>query len=226
MASTGKPVLYSYFRSSCSWRVRIGEAPTTGCNLKSSLAFKGIEYEQVAVNLVKDGGQQYADSFKKLNPMKQVPALSIDGIVLSQSMAIIHYLEETRPNPRLLPADPKKRAQVRMISDLITSGIQPLQNLGVLQRVGEEKLDWAQHFIINGLQAVECLLQQVSGRYCVGDEVTMADLCLVPQVYNAVRYKVDMAPFPTISKINKSLLELEPFKVSHPSCQPDSPPGP
>ncbi|XP_072895566.1 maleylacetoacetate isomerase isoform X4 [Hemitrygon akajei] len=172
MASTGKPVLYSYFRSSCSWRVRI------------ALAFKGIEYEQVAVNLVKDGGQQYADSFKKLNPMKQVPALSIDGIVLSQS------------------------------------------NLGVLQRVGEEKQDWAQHFIINGLQALECLLQQVSGRYCVGDEVTMADLCLVPQVYNAVRYKVDMAPFPTISKINKSLLELEPFKVSHPSCQPDSPPGP
>ncbi|XP_062901834.1 maleylacetoacetate isomerase isoform X1 [Mobula hypostoma] len=215
MASRGKPVLYSYFRSSCSWRVRI------------ALAFKGIAYEQVAVNLVKDGGQQYADSFKKLNPMKQVPALSIDGIVLSQSMAIIHYLEETRPNPRLLPADPKKRAQVRMISDLITSGIQPLQNLGVLQRVGEEKkLDWARHFIINGLQALECLLQQVSGRYCVGDEVTMADLCLVPQVYNAVRYKVDMAPFPTISKINKSLLELEPFKVSHPSCQPDSPPGP
>ncbi|XP_051872045.1 maleylacetoacetate isomerase isoform X1 [Pristis pectinata] len=213
MASMGKPVLYSYFRSSCSWRVRI------------ALAFKGIEYEQVAVNLIKDGGQQHSNSFKALNPMKQVPTLSIDGIVLSQSMAIIHYLEETRPSPRLLPTDPKKRAQVRMISDHITSGIQPLQNLLVLQRLGEEqRLEWAQHFITNGLQALESLLQQMSGRYCVGDEVTMADLCLVPQVYNAIRFKVDLAPFPSITKINNSLLELEPFKVSHPSCQPDSPP--
>ncbi|XP_051872055.1 maleylacetoacetate isomerase isoform X2 [Pristis pectinata] len=208
-----QPVLYSYFRSSCSWRVRI------------ALAFKGIEYEQVAVNLIKDGGQQHSNSFKALNPMKQVPTLSIDGIVLSQSMAIIHYLEETRPSPRLLPTDPKKRAQVRMISDHITSGIQPLQNLLVLQRLGEEqRLEWAQHFITNGLQALESLLQQMSGRYCVGDEVTMADLCLVPQVYNAIRFKVDLAPFPSITKINNSLLELEPFKVSHPSCQPDSPP--
>ncbi|XP_032883392.1 maleylacetoacetate isomerase isoform X2 [Amblyraja radiata] len=212
MASTRKPALYSYFRSSCSWRVRI------------ALAFKGIEYEQVAVNLIEDGGQQHADSFKNLNPMKQVPALFIDGITLSQSLAIIHYLEETRPNPRLLPKDAKKRAQVRMIADHITSGIQPLQNLCVLQRVGEEKkLEWAQHFIANGLHALESLLQQISGQFCVGDEVTMADLCLVPQVYNAIRFKVDMSPFPTITKINASLLELEPFKVSHPSCQPDSP---
>ncbi|XP_078418102.1 maleylacetoacetate isomerase isoform X4 [Cetorhinus maximus] len=209
-----QPVLYTYFRSSCSWRVRI------------ALAFKGVAYDQVGVNLVKGGGQQHANSFKALNPMKQVPALSIDGITLSQSLAIIQYLDETRPGPRLLPEDAKKRAQVRMISDLITSGIQPLQNLNVLQKLGDEKLEWAQCFIINGFQALESLLQQTAGRYCVGDEVTMADLCLVPQVYNAVRFKVDLAPFPTIERINNTLLELEAFKVSDPSCQPDTLPEP
>ncbi|XP_020368421.2 maleylacetoacetate isomerase isoform X2 [Rhincodon typus] len=215
MASSPKPVLYTYFRSSCSWRVRI------------ALAFKGVAYDQVAVNLIKSGGQQHVDSFKTINPMKQVPALAIDGIILSQSLAIIQYLDETRPGPRLLPEDAKKRAQVRMISDHITSGIQPLQNLHVLQKLGgEKKLEWAQHFIINGFQALESLLQYTAGRYCVGDEVTMADLCLVPQVYNAERFKVDIAQFPTIVKINNALLDLNAFRISHPSCQPDTPPEP
>ncbi|KYO19788.1 maleylacetoacetate isomerase isoform A [Alligator mississippiensis] len=213
MASSpsGKPVLYSYFRSSCSWRVRI------------ALALKGITYDQVPVNLLKDGGQQLAAEFQVVNPMQQVPALKIDGITLSQSLAIIEYLEETRPNPRLLPQDQKKRAQVRMISDHIVSGIQPLQNLAVLQRVGEKKLEWAQHYITNGFQALEQILKNTAGRYCVGDEVSMADLCLVPQVYNAERYKVDLAPYPTITRINKTLLELEAFQVSHPTKQPDTP---
>ncbi|XP_006036016.1 maleylacetoacetate isomerase isoform X1 [Alligator sinensis] len=213
MASSpsGKPVLYSYFRSSCSWRVRI------------ALALKGITYDQVPVNLLKDGGQQLAAEFQVVNPMQQVPALKIDGITLSQSLAIIEYLEETRPNPRLLPQDQKKRAQVRMISDHIVSGIQPLQNLAVLQRVGEKKLEWAQHYITNGFQALERILKNTAGRYCVGDEVSMADLCLVPQVYNAERYKVDLALYPTITRINKTLLELEAFQVSHPTKQPDTP---
>ncbi|XP_019374290.1 PREDICTED: maleylacetoacetate isomerase isoform X1 [Gavialis gangeticus] len=214
MASSpsGKPVLYSYFRSSCSWRVRI------------ALALKGITYDQVPVNLLKDGGQQLTAEFQVVNPMQQVPALKIDGITLSQSLAIIEYLEETRPNPRLLPQDQKKRAQVRMISDHIVSGIQPLQNLAILQRVGEKKLEWAQHYITNGFQALERILKHTAGRYCVGDEVSMADLCLVPQVYNAERYKVDLAPYPTITRINKALLELEAFQVSHPTKQPDTPP--
>ncbi|XP_019407617.1 PREDICTED: maleylacetoacetate isomerase isoform X2 [Crocodylus porosus] len=206
-----KPVLYSYFRSSCSWRVRI------------ALALKGITYDQVPVNLLKDGGQQLTAEFQVVNPMQQVPALKIDGITLSQSLAIIEYLEETRPNPRLLPQDQKKRAQVRMISDHIVSGIQPLQNLAILQRVGEKKLEWAQHYITNGFQALEQILKHTAGRYCVGDEVSMADLCLVPQVYNAERYKVDLAPYPTITRINKALLELEAFQVSHPTKQPDTP---
>ncbi|XP_025912943.1 maleylacetoacetate isomerase isoform X4 [Apteryx rowi] len=183
-AAAAKPILYSYFRSSCSWRVRI------------ALALKGIAYDQVPVNLLKDGGQQ---------------------------LAIIHYLEETRPNPKLLPQGPKKRAQVRMISDHIVSGIQPLQNLSILQRMGEKKMEWAQQCITSGFQALEQILQHTAGRYCVGDEVSMADLCLVPQVFNAERYKVDLSPYPTITRINKALLELEAFKASHPSRQPDTP---
>ncbi|PNJ65153.1 GSTZ1 isoform 10 [Pongo abelii] len=194
----GKPILYSYFRSSCSWRVRI------------ALALKGIDYETVPINLIKDGGQQFSKDFQALNPMKQ--------------LAIIEYLEETRPTPRLLPQDPKKRASVRMISDLIAGGIQPLQNLSVLKQVGEEiQLTWAQNAITSGFNALEQILQSTAGIYCVGDEVTMADLCLVPQVANAERFKVDLTPYPTISSVNKRLLVLEAFQVSHPCRQPDTP---
>lgn len=209
----GKPILYSYFRSSCSWRVRI------------ALALKSIDYETVPINLVKDGGQQFSEEFQALNPMKQVPALKIDGIIIGQSLAIIEYLEETRPTPRLLPQDPKQRGLVRMISNLISSGIQPLQNLSVLEQVGQEnRLTWAQKAISSGFNALEQILQSTAGKYCVGDEVSMADLCLVPQVANAERFKVDLTPYPTINHINKSLLALEAFQVSHPCRQPDTPP--
>ncbi|XP_008118219.1 maleylacetoacetate isomerase isoform X2 [Anolis carolinensis] len=211
METSTKPLLYTYFRSSCTWRVRI------------ALALKGIAYDPAPVNLVKDGGQQLSPEFQAVNPMKQVPALKIDGVTLSQSLAIIEYLEETRPNPRILPQDPKKRAQVRMISEHIASGIQPLQNLSVLQQMGDKKVDWAQRSISSGFEALERILQETAGRYCVGDEVTMADLCLVPQVYNADRYQVDLTPYPTIRRINKALLELEAFQTSHPSRQPDTP---
>uniref|UniRef100_A0A2I3MEN1 Maleylacetoacetate isomerase n=4 Tax=Cercopithecinae TaxID=9528 RepID=A0A2I3MEN1_PAPAN len=166
----GKPILYSYFRSSCSWRVRI------------ALALKGIDYETVPINLIKDGGQQFSKDFQALNPMKQVPALKIDGITIHQS------------------------------------------NLSVLKQVGEEfQLTWAQNAIISGFNALEQILQSTAGTYCVGDEVTMADLCLVPQVANAERFKVDCTPYPTISSINKRLLVLEAFQVTHPCRQPDTP---
>ncbi|XP_073923564.1 maleylacetoacetate isomerase isoform X1 [Castor canadensis] len=212
MTTSGKPVLYSYFRSSCSWRVRI------------ALALKGVDYEIIPINLTKDGGQQFSEEFQTLNPMKQVPALKIDGIIIGQSLAIIEYLEETRPTPRLLPQDPKKRASVRMISDLIAAGIQPLQNLSVLKQVGEQnQLAWAQKAITSGFNALEQILQSTAGKYCVGDEVSMADLCLVPQVANAERFKVDLTPYATISHINKTLLALEAFQVSHPCRQPDTP---
>nr|UDM84152.1 glutathione S-transferase zeta 1 [Sillago sihama] len=206
-----KPVLHGYFRSSCSWRVRI------------AFALKGVEYDQVGVNLIKDGGQQLTQEYKTLNPMQQVPAVEIDGITLSQSLAVIQYIDETRPGPRLLPADPQKRAQVRMISDLIASGIQPLQNLYVIQKIGAEKVQWAQHFIDRGFQALEPILKQTAGKYCVGDEISMADICLVPQVYNAERFKVDVGQYPTIKRLNQALLEVDAFKVSHPSHQPDTP---
>ncbi|KAG8562029.1 hypothetical protein GDO81_015568 [Engystomops pustulosus] len=170
LCSSLQPLLFTYFRSSCSWRVRI------------ALALKGIQYDQCAINLIQDGGQQRTDEFKHVNPMQQVPALKIDGVTLSQS------------------------------------------NLAVLQRVGDAKLEWAQHFITKGFQALELLLQETAGQYCVGDQVTMADLCLVPQVANADRFKVDMTPYPTISRINHALLKLEAFHVSHPSRQPDTPP--
>ncbi|XP_016399042.1 maleylacetoacetate isomerase isoform X1 [Sinocyclocheilus rhinocerous] len=206
-----KPVLYGYFRSSCSWRVRI------------AFALKGIEYEQKPVNLIKDGGQQLTDQFKAINPMQQVPAVTIDGITLSQSLAIIQYIEETRPEPSLLPADPKQRGQVRIICDIIASGIQPLQNLYVLRKIGAEKVQWAQHFINRGFEALEPILKQTARKYCVGDEISMADICLVPQVYNAERFKVDMSQFPTIRRLNQTLIEIDAFKATHPSCQPDTP---
>uniref|UniRef100_A0A8D2DPP4 Maleylacetoacetate isomerase n=1 Tax=Sciurus vulgaris TaxID=55149 RepID=A0A8D2DPP4_SCIVU len=212
MTESGKPILYSYFRSSCSWRVRI------------ALALKGIDYEIIPINLIKDGGQQFSKEFQAVNPMKQVPALKIDGVTIGQSLAIIEYLEETRPTPPLLPQDPKKRASVRMISDLIASGIQPLQNLSVLKQVEEEnQLPVAQKAIISGFDALEQILQSTAGKYCVGDQVSMADLCLAPQVANAERFKVDLAPYPIISRINKALLALEAFQVSHPRRQPDTP---
>lgn len=206
-----KPVLHGYFRSSCSWRVRI------------AFALKGIEYDQVPVNLIKDGGQQYSSQYKTLNPMQQVPAVEIDGFTLSQSLAVIQYIDETRPGQRLLPADPQKRAQVRMISDLIASGIQPLQNLYVIQKIGAEKVQWAQHFINQGFQALEPILKETAGKYCVGDEISMADICLVPQVYNADRFKVDIEQYPTIKRLNAALMEIDAFRASHPSCQPDTP---
>ncbi|KAK2891738.1 maleylacetoacetate isomerase isoform X1 [Channa argus] len=206
-----KPVLHGYFRSSCSWRVRI------------AFALKGIEYDQVPVNLIRDGGQQLTEQYKELNPMQQVPAVEIDGVTLSQSLAVIQYIDETRPGPRLLPVDPIKRAQVRLISDLIASGIQPLQNLYVLQKIGAEKVQWAQHFIDRGFQALEPILRQTAGKYCVGDEISMADICLVPQVYNAERFKVDVSQYPLIKRLHQTLLEIDAFKMSHPSCQPDTP---
>ncbi|CAN9502178.1 unnamed protein product [Ophioblennius macclurei] len=211
IVNLSKPVLHGYFRSSCSWRVRI------------AFALKGVEYDQIPVNLIQDGGQQHTEKYKTLNPMRQVPAVEIDGITITQSLAAIQYVDETRPGPHLLPADPKKRAQVRVISDIIASGIQPLQNLSVIQKIGADKVQWSQHFIDRGFQALEPILKETAGKYCVGDEVSMADICLVPQVYNAERFKVDLEKYPTIRRLNESLLELEAFKVSHPSRQPDTP---
>ncbi|XP_076326388.1 maleylacetoacetate isomerase-like isoform X2 [Tachypleus tridentatus] len=214
--SSSKPILYSYFRSSCSWRVRI------------ALALKGIEYEYRPVNLIKAGGEQHLEDFRKLNPLEKVPALVINGHTLTQSLAIINYLDEEYPQNKLLPVDPLMKAQVNIVADTIACDIQPIQNLVVLQYVGDEKkAEWGKYWITKGFTGLEKLLLTTAGKYCVGDSVTLADLCLVPQVYNANRFKVDMTQFPLISRINHALCQLEAFQISHPANQPDSPqPGP
>lgn len=206
-----KPILYSYFRSSCSWRVRI------------ALALKKIDYEYRAVNLVKDGGEQHSKEFMKLNPRHEVPVFVDGGHVLAHSVPIIEYLDETRPRPPLLPSDPVQRAKVRGIVDTIVSGIQPLQNLNVLVRVGEGKQEWAKHWIERGFSSLEEELRSISGTCCFGDTITIADLCLVPQVFNAVRFGVDMTKYPIISRIHEFLSSLQEFQSTHPSKQPDCP---
>jgi len=210
--SNVKPKLFSYWRSSCSWRVRI------------ALALKDVEYETEPVHLVKDGGQQHAEAFKAKNPMAQIPVLVDEDVALTQSLAIIEYLEEKYPKPSLLPAGAVDRARARAVANTIASGIQPLQNLSVLQKVGsEKKMSWAHDVIRDGLAAVEKMVEKTAGVYCVGDQVSIADLCLIPQIYNATRFKVDMAQFPTLVKIQSACEQLEAFKVSHPNVQPDCP---
>ncbi|KJE88489.1 maleylacetoacetate isomerase [Capsaspora owczarzaki ATCC 30864] len=212
-AAAAKPILYSYFRSSCSWRVRI------------ALALKGIAYEYRAISLIKDGGEQFKDEFRSVNPQREVPVLEIDGHQLAQSLAIIEYLEETRPDgASLLPKDAHQRALVRQVSDAIAQGIQPIQNLRVLNHVGDEKkVEWARHWINHGLAGLEALLAKTHGKYSVGDTVTMADCTLVPQLYNARRFKVDLSQFPIALAIENELIKLDAFKAAHPSAQPDCP---
>eukprot|EP00128_Syssomonas_multiformis_P009759 Colp12_sorted_trinity150504_noHs@10861 len=210
--SSEKPVLYSYWRSSCSWRVRI------------ALHWKEIDYEYVAVHLVKDGGEQLKPEFKKLNPYAELPVLVVNGHTLSQSVAIMEYLEETNPNNPLLPRDPLERVKVRTIVEAICGEIQPLQNLRVLNKIGEKKMEWAKEWIERGFVALEQNLYKTAGKYCVGDEVTIADACLVPQVYNALRFGVDMTQFPIITRIEAALSTLPAFQKAHPDSQPDCPP--
>ncbi|XP_047132325.1 maleylacetoacetate isomerase isoform X1 [Hydra vulgaris] len=207
------PVLYSYFRSSCSWRVRI------------ALALKGVEYEYKAINLLK--GEQKSDDYRSINSQGFVPLLVIDGQKLCQSLAIMEYLDEVYPeiHPLLPCKDPVKRSEVRAMALLIAADIQPVQNLSVLNFVGDEKkMDLAHWVIEKGFKDLEKLLEKHSGKYCYGDEITMVDLCLVPQVYNATRFKVDMSQFPIISRVNEELSQHPAFKVAHWTNQPDCPP--
>ena len=147
---------------------------------------------------------QNKEEYKKLNPMGRVPALVIDGHTLAESVSIMEYLEETRKERPMLPADPVQRATVRQLVEIINSGIQPLQNLGVLNALGELGLDkksWAQKWIIKGLTAFEEVLQTSKGKYCVGDEVTFADACLIPQIYACGRFEVSLDPYPLLKAV-------------------------
>nr|AYN44511.1 glutathione S-transferase Z4 [Brachionus rotundiformis] len=213
-----KPILYNYFRSSSSWRVRI------------ALELKKIDYEYKPISLIKDGGEQYSEEFTKINPKQEVPALHIDGHLLLQSLPIIEYLDETRPNEhQLLPIDSVKRAKARMIAEIINSGMQPFQNLNVIKRVAaetqseEKKMEWIKFYLTKGFKAVEEALQETSGKYCVGDQITIADLCLVPQVYSAKRFNIDLNEFPNVRRVNEQLEKIPEFIKAHAHRQIDTP---
>jgi len=213
MASVQLPVVYSYFRSGASWRLRI------------ALALKKIDYEMRTVNLLKK--EQLEQEYLQINAMGQVPAFVIDGNVLTQSMAILEYLEEVYPEKPLIPRDPLQRHKVREICEIVGSGIQPLQNLSVLLKCSddaEKRAEWSKFWIEKGFLALESILANSSGKYCVGDELSWADIFLVPQVAAANRFQVNMTSYPTISKIHEALEKLEPFKIADPFVQPDCPP--
>jgi len=208
--------LYDYWRSSASYRVRIG------------LNLKGIAYEHVCVHLVKEGGQQHQADYKQKNPQGFVPTLELDdGRFLTQSMAILEYLDETRPAPAFLPKTPEERAHVRSLAHIISSDIHPVNNLRILKYLAgklgvadEAKSAWYRHWIREGFTALEARLGD--DKFCYGDQPGLADICLVPQVYNAHRFKVDMAPFPKIARINEICLTFDPFQKAIPENQPDA----
>lgn len=210
--------LYTYWRSSASFRVRI------------ALNVKGIAYESCPVHLIRDGGEQNLPAYRQLNPQGRVPTLVHDGAVINQSMAILEYLEEVFPSPALLPDDPAGRARVRGLAQIIVSDIQPLQNSSVTRYLsGTLQLDkaainaWLHHWISRGLEAVEARLaaEPATGRYCHGAAVSLADCCLYPQVYAARRFGVDLAAFPTIARIAAECARVAAFAQAEPDQQPD-----
>ena len=208
--------LYSYFRSSAAYRVRI------------ALNLKGLDYEMVSIHLTKDGGQQRKPDFVAINPMMRVPALVLSGgEVLTQSLAIIEYLDETYPDPPLLPAEALDRAKARAIAQLIACDIHPLNNLAPLQYIKRQlkheqpAIDaWYHHWVLQGFTALENML--TPGPYACGSRVSLADLCLVPQVYNARRLKVPLEAFPKIAAVDAACLKLPAFDKAQPDKQPDA----
>jgi len=209
--------LYGYYRSSASYRARI------------ALNLKGLMYEYASVNLLKD--ESWGEEYRRINPQAIVPALEDDGVVVAQSMAICEYLEERFPTPAILPHDSAGRARVRAIALNIACEIHPLNNRRTQMYLGEQlKLDenqvgeWCRHWIALNFAAIEQGLNdsRATGRFCHGDAPTMADIFLVPQIFNAERVKLDLAPYPTIRRVNEECLKLEAFAAAHPERQPDA----
>ena len=209
--------LYSYWRSSSSHRVRI------------SLHHKRIPFSYEPIHLLRDGGEQFAPEHRARSPMAKVPVLELDdGRMLTESMAILEYLEETVPDPPLLPRDPYLRARARMLAEMVNSGIQPYQNLTVLRHVkargGDEKA-WAKHWIGAGIAALEAAVPATAGRFCVGDVPSFADLYLIPQLSHARRFGVDVTPAPTLVRIEAACEALPAFQAARPEAQPDASPN-
>lgn len=211
--------LFGYWRSSSTWRVRI------------ALGLKGVPHAYQPVHLVKAGGQQHGPEFQAVNPLHEVPALEFTHAGktcrLAQSFAIIDYLEATYPRPPLYPEDAYLAARARQLAEVVNSGIQPLQNLAVLNRVrelGADAQDWARHFVARGLGALERLATETAGDFLVGESPSVADLYLVPQLYNARRFTVELTPFPTLLRAEASCLRLPEFVDTHPDRQADAEP--
>jgi maleylpyruvate isomerase len=211
--------LYTFFRSSASYRVRI------------ALNLKGLKYEQAPIHLRRGGGEQLSAAYKAINPQALVPALEDGGKILTQSLAIIEYLEERYPRPPLLPRDPADKALVRSMALIIACEVHPIQNLRVLKYVkkeynqSDEQVNrWAQHWINLGLAALEQMIvaQPRRGKFCFGDTPTLADICLVPQLGNARRYGCDLSPYPAIMEIEKNCMALPAFADAAPEKQPDA----
>ena len=208
--------LYTYFRSSAAYRVRI------------ALNLKGLQYDMIPVHLTRDGGQQRKAEFQKLNPQMRVPALELSsGDVLTQSLAIIEYLDDIEPEPPFLPADALERAHVRALAQLVASDIHPLNNLISLQylkrtlKQEQPEIDaWYHHWVVEGFIALEQMLKP--GPYSYGAHVTLADICLVPQVFNARRLKVPLDKFPKIVAVETACLKLPAFDKARPENQPDA----
>jgi maleylacetoacetate isomerase len=208
--------LYSYFRSSAAYRVRI------------ALNLKGLAYETASIHLIKDGGHNKKPEFRAVNPQMRVPALvTSGGEVLIQSLAIIEYLDETHPDPPFLPKDPIARAKVRALAQIVACDIHPLNNTSPLRylknQMGQEQstIDaWYHHWVVAGFEALEALLGP--GPFACGSQVTLADICLVPQVANARRLKVPLDQFPKIASVDAACLALPAFDRARPENQPDA----
>ena len=211
--------LYTYFRSSTSYRVRI------------ALYLKGLPFTAKPVHLLEGGGQQHTPEYRALNPAGEVPSLIHNGKVLSQSFAIIEYLDEVFPEPSLFPASPFDKAKVRQICEHINCGIHPIANLKVqqyltkqLSHTEEQKNQWITHWIREGMDALEKLLLQTAGVFAYGNSLTAADIFIVPQVFSSKRFGVGLENYKTIQSVYERAMKIEAFNKAHPHVQPDTPP--
>ena len=212
--------LYSYWRSSAAYRARI------------ALNLKGLAHELIPVNLAHNGGQQHAPDFHEINPQELIPVLVHGERQIRQSMAIIEYLEETFDGKRLLPVTARERARVRGLAQVVACDIHPLNNSRVLQYLEREfntplveRERWVRHWIELGFKALEEMLDRnpSTGEFCEGDAPSIADICLVPQAYNALRFSVELKNYKTIARIYDACLKMEEFSAARPENQPDAP---